>query len=597
MIHHNCISGLIIILVLLVVESHGQESAVNEQQVMQMADDTAKVNRLIAIGRDFCSRNNQKALFYLQESLFLSNKLNYKEGVAWSYLWLGRVYYYKDEYDLAGNNLSKSIKLLSDLNDHYGQAYYYFATGSISNLRGNHVNALKEFQEVVRYSRLAGNELMESAGTYALGTIHLVRHEYSEALEYMKQALAIKFRIDDFKGIANIYTSIGKSHEMQKDYDSALFYYNKGFEIRKERGDNRAIANSLVVTGKLRILMKDYEPAMDKLARALEIYTLLDERTGQCIVNTSLALAGNYRGLRREADRYMAYALEDARSFNNPSLVLECYKTMAEMRAFDGDFHEAYRLSGMVSDLQDSLNSANREEIIQELEARYNVEQKNNEIENLSNRNSIQQKNIIILSISIGALMLILLLLIILFRLKAKNHRRQKQLFQQEKTIRKQQENIKQKEMQLLHESVESKNRELAAKAIEMLRINETIGEVINKLESMNRVHANDPGISAHIREIARELENQTNTNTWREFDKIFKNIYNEFYDNLLRECPSLTASEIKIAALLKLNLSTKEIAAITYKTEEGIKSTRYRLRKKLNLTGDDKLVPYLMKL
>jgi len=64
-----------------------------------------------------------------------------------------------------------------------------------------------------------------------------------------------------------------------------------------------------------------------------------------------------------------------------------------------------------------------------------------------------------------------------------------------------------------------------------------------------------------------------------------------------LEICPQLTASEIKIAALLKLNLSTKEIAAITYKTEDGIKSTRYRLRKKLNLSGDENLIPFLMKL
>jgi DNA-binding CsgD family transcriptional regulator len=58
-----------------------------------------------------------------------------------------------------------------------------------------------------------------------------------------------------------------------------------------------------------------------------------------------------------------------------------------------------------------------------------------------------------------------------------------------------------------------------------------------------------------------------------------------------------LSATEIKIAALLKLNLTTKEIAAITFKSDGGIKITRYRLRKKLALTSDENLVPFLMKI
>jgi len=51
------------------------------------------------------------------------------------------------------------------------------------------------------------------------------------------------------------------------------------------------------------------------------------------------------------------------------------------------------------------------------------------------------------------------------------------------------------------------------------------------------------------------------------------------------------------MAALLKLNLTSKEIAAITYKSESGIKTMRYRLRKRLQLSSDEKLIPFLMQL
>lgn len=574
-----------------------QYNQLNETQIDRLPNDTVKIKKLLYLGDKYCATNNQKALYYLQESLYLANRLDYQTGIAWSYLWMGRVYYYKDEYNLARTSLNKARHILEGLADDFGWAFYYFAMGSISHLQGDQVNALSEFQQVVYFSRLAGSKLYESAGNMSLGTIHHNRKEFDEAMQYFQTSLILKIEIDDQKGIANIYTALGRLFADNKQYDSARMYYNKGHEIRLQRNDPRAIANSLVAIAKLEAEVGNYEESKDKLLEALSIYKNLNEKTGICMVKTSLAYALNGIGDRALAMEYMLQATDEARRMKNPGLLLKAYKTEARMRSVNGQYDQAYQLAVKAGILQDSLNSANREDIIQEMEARYQLEQKNTEIDILSNRNSTQQKNIILLSVSIGALALILLLLAVLLRLKAKAHQRQKKLLEQEKTIFEQEEKIKQKEMLLLHESVESKNRELATKAIEMLRVNETIGEVINKLESMCKVHAGDPRISAHIKEIAQELENQTNTNTWKEFDKIFKNIHTEFYDNLLKACPSLTASEIKIAALLKLNLSTKEIAAITYKSEEGIKSTRYRLRKKLNLSGDKKLIPYLMKL
>ena len=65
---------------------------------------------------------------------------------------------------------------------------------------------------------------------------------------------------------------------------------------------------------------------------------------------------------------------------------------------------------------------------------------------------------------------------------------------------------------------------------------------------------------------------------------------------NLIK-AQELTATEIKTAALLKLNLTTKEIAAITYQSLNSIKVARYRLRKKLDLAREDNLVAFLTKL
>lgn len=568
-----------------------------QAEIDHLPDDTVKVNRLIALGKSFCALDNQKALYYLQESLYLANKLGYKNGVAYSYLWQGRVYYYKDEYELAKINLNKSKHLLEELADIDGLAYLYFFCASMSDLKNDYVNAIRDYQEVVRLSKQAGNDQLCSSGLFCIGAIHIKRNEMDEAKVYLDESLNIKQSINDFGGIANTYNALGKIFEYEQHYDSAMLYYQKGLALRRELSDVRGVANSEIHSGSMYIEVKDYPGAIKSLQHALEIYIDLDEQTGQCIANTLLALAYNYSGEKEKAWVLVHQSLEDARRFENPSLEMDCYETLAKMEAFNGNYAGAYHYANLLKSFSDSMAMINREEIIQELEARFQLQSKNNQIELLESETSGQRKNIIILSISIAALFSILMLLIFLLRLKAKSHQKQRKIFDQEKTISRQQEKISEKEMLLLQKSVESKNRELATKAIEMLRVNETIGEVISSLESLNPSHNPDPKISVRIKEIVRNLENQTNTNTWKEFDKIFKNIHTGFYDHLLEICPQLTASEIKIAALLKLNLSTKEIAAITYKTEDGIKSTRYRLRKKLNLSGDENLIPFLMKL
>jgi len=170
-------------------------------------------------------------------------------------------------------------------------------------------------------------------------------------------------------------------------------------------------------------------------------------------------------------------------------------------------------------------------------------------------------------------------------------------LLEQENIIHTQESKIRENKNQILQDQLEVKNRELASKALEMIRYNDTIRSILEKLDEIHRNPDIDDEVSMHIRSIINELDNQNKQNIWNEFDKIFKNIHSGFYTRLLERCPDLTPTEIKTAALLKLNLTTKEIAAITYKSEGGIKTTRYRLRKKLGLSSDDKLIPYLIQI
>jgi DNA-binding CsgD family transcriptional regulator len=70
--------------------------------------------------------------------------------------------------------------------------------------------------------------------------------------------------------------------------------------------------------------------------------------------------------------------------------------------------------------------------------------------------------------------------------------------------------------------------------------------------------------------------------------------VHNDFYDKLNEKFPNLSANEKRLCAFLRLNMSTKEISAITYQSINSITVARSRLRKKLELDSDENLISFL---
>jgi DNA-binding CsgD family transcriptional regulator len=55
-----------------------------------------------------------------------------------------------------------------------------------------------------------------------------------------------------------------------------------------------------------------------------------------------------------------------------------------------------------------------------------------------------------------------------------------------------------------------------------------------------------------------------------------------------MRSYPEVSNNDLRLMSLLKMNLSSKEIANILNISVEGVKKARYRLRKKLNLNTEE---------
>ena len=80
----------------------------------------------------------------------------------------------------------------------------------------------------------------------------------------------------------------------------------------------------------------------------------------------------------------------------------------------------------------------------------------------------------------------------------------------------------------------------------------------------------------------------------WDLFKLYFEEVNKNFFKTLQKNCGQLTTGEQKLAALVKLNLSVKEAAAVLNISPDSLRKARYRLRRKLGLFDRENLADYL---
>jgi large-conductance mechanosensitive channel len=138
------------------------------------------------------------------------------------------------------------------------------------------------------------------------------------------------------------------------------------------------------------------------------------------------------------------------------------------------------------------------------------------------------------------------------------------------------------------------KNKELTTNVIYLLQKNELINSITTRLLKL-KGNLKEENIRP-VQEIIHDLQSIAEKEVWEEFEIRFQSVHEEFYQNLKKKFPDLTPSEIKLAAFLRLNMNTKEIASITNQSVNSLETARYRLRKKLGITNQEvNLVNFLL--
>ena len=161
-------------------------------------------------------------------------------------------------------------------------------------------------------------------------------------------------------------------------------------------------------------------------------------------------------------------------------------------------------------------------------------------------------------------------------------------------------DNFLQKQMEqerkIMHLEKEKLESELQKMTFHILNRNRALIDQKNRLLGLS-VKAREVVRTGLLDIIGKIDEELTDDKDWTYIEPQLDKVYNNFVTRLKEKHPDLTLSEIKIAAYVRMNLSTKEISEFMHKTGRAVENDRYRLRKKIGLDSNDSLQHYLINL
>ena len=196
--------------------------------------------------------------------------------------------------------------------------------------------------------------------------------------------------------------------------------------------------------------------------------------------------------------------------------------------------------------------------------------------------------------------LLIILFFYLLFKWQKRKFSRQQLKFEKEQDNLKyiHQLEVEQNEKEIiklqnekLANDVIYKNKELADVSLHLVERTDALVKVKDELQKLYKTTGGNREVKKAI-QLLDEIEK--NNSNWDQFATHFDEINNGFFKKLKSKFPILTNTDLKVCAYLHLKLSSKEIAQLMNISVRGVEISRYRLRKKLQLTTEQTLNDFL---
>lgn len=468
----------------------------------------------------------------------------------------------------------------------------YYATGNLGRVEmnlGEYEKAILTYQKALKFAEEVDSIEFQAHAKYCMGNIYQKLKQFNNALTHFEESLAIYEELQNQRWIGIIKNGIGIVYLQISDNEKGVEYLMEALAIFEENDMERATGIPINNLAQQYYDNGQYEIAMQYYQKSLTIAEKYKDIKGQAISHANLGL-----GLRqlKQYDESIAstqHGLAIAKKYQFKKVIVDISKDLADTYGEMGKYKLSVQYYKTYNELSDSLLSNEVKQEVDALQKAYEKEKKAKEAAAQEQEIiALKQSKKISLFANIGTLAFLVFSGIFLWLFFSRN-KAKRQLIEAE---------LKNKELEKerLEKELNFKTQDLTNFALDISRKNDFAQRLHDRLEVL--MDSKPDEIKEKARKLYFLVANHLKINDdAKQFQMNIDSVNQDFYNKLNEQFPELTVNEKQLCGLIRLNLSTKDIASIRNISPKSVEMGRYRLRKKLKLDPKVDITDFMQKL
>ncbi|MCB9289778.1 MAG: tetratricopeptide repeat protein [Lewinellaceae bacterium] len=533
--------------------------------------DTSYLEAYTDIALEYLYTDHLKAREYVDAYLQIAQKYHSPEHIAFGTNLLGVYYNVVSNYN-EGLEIFKEAKTMYEELGNQERVSAILNNMSIANRNMGYLEkALQNQMESLEIKeRIGVGEEALAASYWNIGNILGDIKNYEESNAWYRKAEDVYTRLGLEADRLDVRYVLALNLKDMDSLELALPIFEESLDYYRKNNLHNSIAGCLDILGTIHKSRGELEAAEYYYLESLDIALKHGEESLPGLLYRRLANVYREKEQYSRALNFAEKALEVSRKTGVRKKMITDYLVLSQITEDMGDQGRSLQYYKEYHALHDSVFAEEKVLAMNEMEVKYQAEKKEQEIRLLNEkakRTALVQKG---LAGAVAALAALLLALGYAISQRAKRNRLEKEK---------------------LDEEIAFKKRELSAFALQLAQKNEVLQNIKEDISVIKNTDA-----SRELNKINRKIGHTLRDNAnWELFLERFEAVYQGYQKKVLESYPSVTSNDLRLMALIKMNLSSKEIANLLNLSNEGIKKARYRLRKKLDIETAESLDEFVM--
>ncbi|MCQ6959549.1 tetratricopeptide repeat protein [Mucilaginibacter aquariorum] len=483
-----------------------------------------------------------------------------------------------------------------DKNDAVTEGICLQQMGQICYNQGHYAQALDFYLHADKIFSTGKRSDLLAANMGEMGVLYYYNKQLEKSRAMYNRALAIYQQNGNLKGQAEIFGNIGHLYEKRRQYDSSFYYQHLALNSYTQANYKQGAAKIYENLGSIYEDLAKYDSAYTCFNHSLQLYKEEHNEIASIEVINNLGdilrKTGKYGQGITQSRRAMALAEQTGNIYQLAACSKDLGKAYELMNRMDSAYHYA-ELSRKYSLEVYSKDGVNQTAFLQVL---YDMTKKSDEINRLNNIRKINR--IITVAVVVVVVLLVVLGMVIFSRqrLKIKDQNALAKQKEAQHDLMQLELKNQQLEEESLKQQLEVKSRELSTHTLNLIKNNQLLEHLRSTLQLMVKEDKRDQ--KKQMQQIILQINESFNHEQhWKEFTNAFEQVHQQFFDSIKKYSSELTSADMRLIALLRINLDSTDIATLLGISTDSLRVSRYRLRKKLNIPQGDNLTAFIQTL